>query len=75
MTPAEIQYGSFIYNSTGPDILRPEVRLGTFEHVVSPSRPDKQEVDHEVMARNYVKVACWDYRSDNRTPSQASSVP
>uniref|UniRef100_M4BGL4 Uncharacterized protein n=1 Tax=Hyaloperonospora arabidopsidis (strain Emoy2) TaxID=559515 RepID=M4BGL4_HYAAE len=46
-----------------------------FEHVVSPSRPEEQEVDYEVMARDYVKMAHWDYRSGNRTPSQASPVP
>ena len=34
-----------------------------------------KRVDYEVMARDYVKMACWDYRSCNRTPSQASSVP
>uniref|UniRef100_M4BQS7 RxLR effector candidate protein n=1 Tax=Hyaloperonospora arabidopsidis (strain Emoy2) TaxID=559515 RepID=M4BQS7_HYAAE len=32
--------------------LRPVVRLGTFEHVVSPSRPEEQEVYYEVMARD-----------------------
>ena len=52
-----------MYSSTGSDTLRPVVRLGTFEHVVSPSRPDAQEVDYEVMARDYVKMARWDYRS------------
>uniref|UniRef100_M4BV46 Uncharacterized protein n=1 Tax=Hyaloperonospora arabidopsidis (strain Emoy2) TaxID=559515 RepID=M4BV46_HYAAE len=60
---------------TKPDTLRPVVRLGTFEHVVSPSRPEEQEVDYEVMARDYAKMTRWDYRSGNRTPSQASSVP
>uniref|UniRef100_M4BQ51 Uncharacterized protein n=1 Tax=Hyaloperonospora arabidopsidis (strain Emoy2) TaxID=559515 RepID=M4BQ51_HYAAE len=44
--------------STELDTLRPVVRLGTFEHVVSPSRPEEQEVDYEVMARDYVKMAC-----------------
>uniref|UniRef100_M4BTV4 Uncharacterized protein n=1 Tax=Hyaloperonospora arabidopsidis (strain Emoy2) TaxID=559515 RepID=M4BTV4_HYAAE len=28
-----------MYSNTEPDTLRPVVRLGTFEHVVSPSRP------------------------------------
>uniref|UniRef100_M4B5C5 Uncharacterized protein n=1 Tax=Hyaloperonospora arabidopsidis (strain Emoy2) TaxID=559515 RepID=M4B5C5_HYAAE len=74
-TPVEIQYRLFMYGSTEPDTLRPVVRLGTFEHVVSPSRPEEQEVDYEVMARDYVKMARWDYRSGNRTPSHASSVP
>ena len=46
-----------MYNSTEPDTLRPVVRLGTFEHVVNPSRPEEQEVDYEVMARDYVKMA------------------
>ena len=65
-----------MYSSTEPDTLRPVVRLDTFEHVVSPSRPEEQEVDYEVMARDYyVKMARWDYHSGNRTPSQASSVP
>ena len=73
-TPVEIQYRLYMYSSTEPDTLRPVVCLGTFEHVVSPSRPEEQEVDYEVMARDYVKMARWDYRSGNRTPSQASSV-
>uniref|UniRef100_M4BMZ9 Uncharacterized protein n=1 Tax=Hyaloperonospora arabidopsidis (strain Emoy2) TaxID=559515 RepID=M4BMZ9_HYAAE len=64
-----------MYSSTEPGTLRPVVRLGTFGHVVSPSRPEEQEVDYEVMARDYVTMARWDYRSGNRTPSQASSVP
>uniref|UniRef100_M4B7P2 Uncharacterized protein n=1 Tax=Hyaloperonospora arabidopsidis (strain Emoy2) TaxID=559515 RepID=M4B7P2_HYAAE len=64
-----------MYSSTEPDTLRPVVCLGTFEHVVSPSRPEEQEVDYDVMARDYVEMARWDYRSGNRTPSQASSVP
>ena len=51
-TPVEIQYRLFMYSSTEPDTLRPVVRLGTFEHVVSPSRPEEQEVDYEVMARD-----------------------
>uniref|UniRef100_M4BTN2 Uncharacterized protein n=1 Tax=Hyaloperonospora arabidopsidis (strain Emoy2) TaxID=559515 RepID=M4BTN2_HYAAE len=46
--------------------------LSTF---VSPSRPEEQEVDYEVMARDYVKMSRWDYRSVDRAPSQASSVP
>uniref|UniRef100_M4B324 Uncharacterized protein n=1 Tax=Hyaloperonospora arabidopsidis (strain Emoy2) TaxID=559515 RepID=M4B324_HYAAE len=76
MTFAEIQYRLFMYTSTEPDTLRPVVRLGTFDHVVSPSRPEEQEVDYEVMARDYyVKMARWDYRSGTRTPSEASSVP
>ena len=74
-TPVEIQYRLFIYSSTELDTLRSVVRLGTFEHVVSPCRPEEQEVDYEVMARDYVKMARWDYRSGTRTPSQASSVP
>ena len=81
-TPVEIQYRLFMYSSTEPDTLRPAVRLGTFEHVVSPSRPEEQEVDYEVMARDYevmardyVKMARWDYRRGNRTRSQASSIP
>uniref|UniRef100_M4BKW5 Uncharacterized protein n=1 Tax=Hyaloperonospora arabidopsidis (strain Emoy2) TaxID=559515 RepID=M4BKW5_HYAAE len=56
-----------MYSSTEADTLRPVVRLGTFEHVVSPSRSEEQEVDYEVMARDYVKMALWDYRSGNRT--------
>uniref|UniRef100_M4BFZ1 Uncharacterized protein n=1 Tax=Hyaloperonospora arabidopsidis (strain Emoy2) TaxID=559515 RepID=M4BFZ1_HYAAE len=65
-----------MYSSTEPDTLRPVVRLGTFEHVVCPSRPEEQEVDYEVMARDYyVKMARWEYHSGNRTLSQASSVP
>ena len=65
-----------MYSSTESDTPRPVVRLGTFEHVVSPSRPEEQEVDYEVMARDYyVKMARWDYRSGTRTPSEASSVP
>ena len=64
-----------MYSSTEPDTLRPVVRLGTFEHVVSPIRPEDQEVDYEVMAKIYFKMARWDNRSGNRTPSQASSVP
>ena len=74
MTPVEIQYRLFVYSSTEPDTLRPVMCLGTFKHVVSPSRPEEQEV-YEMMARDYVKMARWDYRSGNRTPSQASSVP
>uniref|UniRef100_M4BQ31 Uncharacterized protein n=1 Tax=Hyaloperonospora arabidopsidis (strain Emoy2) TaxID=559515 RepID=M4BQ31_HYAAE len=31
-----------MYSSTESDTLRPVVRLGTFEHVVSPSRPKEQ---------------------------------
>uniref|UniRef100_M4C474 Uncharacterized protein n=1 Tax=Hyaloperonospora arabidopsidis (strain Emoy2) TaxID=559515 RepID=M4C474_HYAAE len=42
MTPVEIQYRLFMYSITEPDILHPVVRLGTFEHVVSPSRPEEQ---------------------------------
>uniref|UniRef100_M4B251 Uncharacterized protein n=1 Tax=Hyaloperonospora arabidopsidis (strain Emoy2) TaxID=559515 RepID=M4B251_HYAAE len=42
MTPVEIQYRLFLYSSTKPDPFRPVVRLGTFEHVVSPSRPEEQ---------------------------------
>ena len=61
-----------MYSSTESDTPRPVVRLGTFEHVVSPSRPEEQEVDYDVMARDYVKMARWDYRSGNRTPSQVS---
>ena len=75
MTPVEIQYRLFMYSSTEPDTLRPVVRLGTFEHVVSPSRPEDQEVDYEVMATIYFKMARWDNRSGNRTPSLASSIP
>uniref|UniRef100_M4B7P8 Uncharacterized protein n=1 Tax=Hyaloperonospora arabidopsidis (strain Emoy2) TaxID=559515 RepID=M4B7P8_HYAAE len=48
-----------MYSSTEPDTLRPVVCLGTFEHVVSPSRPEEQEVDYDVMARDYVKMARW----------------
>uniref|UniRef100_M4C0Z8 Uncharacterized protein n=1 Tax=Hyaloperonospora arabidopsidis (strain Emoy2) TaxID=559515 RepID=M4C0Z8_HYAAE len=40
--PVEVQYRLFVYSSTEPDTLRPVVRLGTFEHVVSPSRPEEQ---------------------------------
>uniref|UniRef100_M4C3Y4 Uncharacterized protein n=1 Tax=Hyaloperonospora arabidopsidis (strain Emoy2) TaxID=559515 RepID=M4C3Y4_HYAAE len=74
MTPVEIQYRLFVSSSTEPDTLRLVVRLSTFTHVVSPSRPEEQEADYEVMARDYVKMARWDYRSGNRTPIQASSV-
>uniref|UniRef100_A0AAV1U5F4 Uncharacterized protein n=2 Tax=Peronospora matthiolae TaxID=2874970 RepID=A0AAV1U5F4_9STRA len=56
MTHVEIQYRFFMYSSTEPDTRRLVVRLGTFEHVVSPSRPEEQEVDYEVMTRNYVKM-------------------
>ena len=56
-TSVEIQYRLFMYSSTEPDTLRPVVCLGTFEHVVNPSRPEEQEVDYEVMARDYVKMA------------------
>uniref|UniRef100_A0AAV1T768 Uncharacterized protein n=1 Tax=Peronospora matthiolae TaxID=2874970 RepID=A0AAV1T768_9STRA len=70
-TLVEIQYRLFMYSSTEPDTLRPVVRLGTFEHVVSPSRPEEQEVDYEVMARDNLRMAHWDYRSGNRTPSLA----
>uniref|UniRef100_A0AAV1VCK9 Uncharacterized protein n=1 Tax=Peronospora matthiolae TaxID=2874970 RepID=A0AAV1VCK9_9STRA len=35
-TYVEIQYRLFMYSSTERDTLRPVVRLGTFEHVVSP---------------------------------------
>uniref|UniRef100_M4B1H3 RxLR effector candidate protein n=1 Tax=Hyaloperonospora arabidopsidis (strain Emoy2) TaxID=559515 RepID=M4B1H3_HYAAE len=69
-----LQLADTFADSTEPDTLRPVVRLGRFEHVVSPSRPEEQEVDYEVMARDYVKMARWDYRSGNRIPSQASSV-
>uniref|UniRef100_M4BB66 Uncharacterized protein n=1 Tax=Hyaloperonospora arabidopsidis (strain Emoy2) TaxID=559515 RepID=M4BB66_HYAAE len=60
-TPVEIQYRLFMYSSTEPDTLRPVVRLDAFEHVVSPSRPEEQEVDYGVMARDYVKMVRWDY--------------
>ena len=75
MTPIEIQHRLFMNSSTEPDTFRPVVRLDTFEHVVSPSRPEEQKVDYDVMARDYAKMAPWDYRSGNRTPIQASSVP
>ena len=52
MTPVEIQYRLFVSSSTEPDTLRLVVRLSTFTHVVSPSRPEEQEVDYEVMARD-----------------------
>ena len=42
MSPVEIQYQLFMYSITEPDTLRPVVRLGTFEPVVSPSRPEEQ---------------------------------
>ena len=48
-----------MYSSTEPDARRLVVRLGTFEHIVSRSRPEEQEVDYEVMARDYVKMARW----------------
>uniref|UniRef100_A0AAV1UVV3 Uncharacterized protein n=1 Tax=Peronospora matthiolae TaxID=2874970 RepID=A0AAV1UVV3_9STRA len=64
-----------MHSSTEPDTLRPVVHLGTFERVVGQSQPEEQEVDYEVMGRDYVKMARWDYRSGNRAPSQASSVP
>uniref|UniRef100_A0AAV1V8K5 Uncharacterized protein n=1 Tax=Peronospora matthiolae TaxID=2874970 RepID=A0AAV1V8K5_9STRA len=71
----EIQYRLFMYSSTEPDTLRPVVRLSTFEHVVSSSRPEEQEMVYEVMARDYVKMARWNYRSGNGSPSHVSSVP
>ena len=66
-----------MYSSTGSDTLRPVVRLGKFEQVVDLEiRPEEQSKStYEVKARDYVKMARWDYRSGNRTPGQASSVP
>uniref|UniRef100_A0AAV1TAB9 Uncharacterized protein n=1 Tax=Peronospora matthiolae TaxID=2874970 RepID=A0AAV1TAB9_9STRA len=34
-----------------------------------------QEDDREVAARDYVKMARWDYRSGNRSPSQVFFLP
>ena len=41
---------------------------------VSPIRPEERRSDYEVLARDYAKMAHWDYPSGNRTPTQASRV-